>query len=299
MQYQGKENLELENGLDSNNFYSLAQCPICKCDSSLIDSVNTINPSSKEKFDLRECSSCHHWWIDPMPIQSYLNILYGEGSPYVVEKIGSEFSGLPKSLSMPEESVLNHELELNQGNLSGLKYLEIGIGDGNLFNAFRERGSVCSGVEPGDSAKRFENIYRSIDDLPRDTKFDVIVINDVLEHLGSPKVFLEIFALVSHSQTCLHCSFPNKSSLRAFIGKGSWRMVRPIGHLHYFSDDSVRLLFKLAGWKIVSLKKTDLFNLARINFRRNPIKNLVGALIELLSLGDQWVVRSELDESMK
>jgi hypothetical protein len=66
-----------------------------------------------------------------------------------------------------------------------------------------------------------------------------------------------------------------------------------------FSASLRRLLFKLAGWKIVSLRKTDLFNLARINVKRNPIKNLVGALIELSSLGDQWVVRSELDESTK
>jgi 2-polyprenyl-3-methyl-5-hydroxy-6-metoxy-1,4-benzoquinol methylase len=229
--------LKLLSELNPDNFYSLIQCPICKCDSSLIDSVNTINPSSEEKFDLRECSACHHWWIDPMPIQPYLNILYGGGSPYVVEK-----TILAKSLSMPEESVLNYELELSKGNLSGLQYLEIGIGGGNLFNAFREKEAVCSGVEPGDSAKRFENIYRSIDDLPRSTKFDIIVVNDVLEHLESPNVFLEIFASVSHSQTRLHCSFPNKSSLRALLQKGSWRMVRPIGHLHYFSDDSVRLL---------------------------------------------------------
>jgi 2-polyprenyl-3-methyl-5-hydroxy-6-metoxy-1,4-benzoquinol methylase len=291
--------LKLGSEFNPDNFYSLIQCPICKCDSSVIDSVNTINTSSKEKFDLRECSSCYHWWIDPMPIQSYLNILYEEGSPYVVEKIGLEFSGLHKDLSMPEESVLNHELELSKGNLSGLQYLEIGIGDGNLFNAFREKGAVCSGVEPGGSAKRFENIYRSIDDLPRDRTFDIIVINDVLEHLESPKVFLEIFASVSHSETRLHCSFPNKSSLRALVGKGSWRMVRPIGHLHYFSDDSVRFLFKLAGWKIVSLKKTDLFNLSRINTKKNPLKNLVGALVELSSLGDQWIVRSELDENVR
>jgi 2-polyprenyl-3-methyl-5-hydroxy-6-metoxy-1,4-benzoquinol methylase len=297
MQDRGKANLILGAEFDSTNFNSLMRCPICKCDSSIVDSIRTINPSSEQKFDLRECSSCRHWWIDPMPTQQHLNISYRSGSPFVVGRIEGESFYLSESLSIPEESVLNDELKLNKDDLTGLTYLEIGIGDGNLFSAFRDKGSVCSGVEPGDTAEGFNNIYRDIADLPRNLKFDVIVCNDVLEHLESPQAFLEIFASVAHSKSRLYCSFPNKSSLRAILGKGSWRMVRPIGHLHFFSNESVRLLFKLAGWKIVDSKKTDLFDLNNINIRNNPIKNLVQILIELLNLGDQLVVKAELDKS--
>ena len=297
MQHKEKANSKLGDEFDLNNFNSLMQCPICEADSSIVDSIRTINPSSEQKFDLRECSSCCHWWIDPMPTQQYLNMSYGSGSPFVVGKIEGESFYLSENLSIPEESVLNYELELNKDDLAGLTYLEIGIGDGNLFSAFRDKGAVCCGVEPGDTAKGFENIYRDIADLPRNLKFDVIVCNDVLEHAESPQIFLEIFASVSHSKSRLYCSFPNNSSFRAFFSKGNWRMIRPIGHLHYFSNASVRLLFKLAGWKILKLKKTDLFDIKDINIKKNPLKNLVQLPIELLKLGDQWMLRAELDKS--
>jgi SAM-dependent methyltransferase len=296
MQDRGKASLILGDEFDSTNFNSLMRCPICKCDSSIVDSVKTINPSSEQKFDLRECSSCRHWWIDPMPTQQYLSMSYGSGSPFVVGEMAGESFYFSENLSIPEKSVLNDELELNKDDLTGLRYLEIGIGDGNLFSAFRTKGAVCSGVEPGDPVKKFENIYRDIADLPRNLKFDVIVCNDVLEHLESPQAFLEIFASVSHPKSRLYCSFPNNSSFRAFFSKGNWRMVRPIGHLHYFSNDSVRLLFQIAGWKIVKLKKTDLFDINMMNMRRNPLKNLVQLLIEFLGLGDQWVIRAEVDD---
>jgi SAM-dependent methyltransferase len=296
MQDRGKANLILGAEFDSTNFNSLIQCPICKSDSSIVDSIRTINPSSEQKFDLRECSSCRHWWIDPMPTQQYLSMSYGSGSPFVVGEMAGESFYFSENLSIPEKSVFSDELELNKDDLTGLRYLEIGIGDGNLFSAFRTKGAVCSGVEPGDPVKKFENIYRDIADLPRNLKFDVIVCNDVLEHLESPQAFLEIFASVSHPKSRLYCSFPNKSSFRAFSNKGKWRMVRPIGHLHYFSNDSVRLLFQLAGWKIVKSKKTDLFDIKKMNMRRNPLKNLVQLSIEFSGLGDQWVIRAEVDD---
>ena len=133
---KGQREMELESGLDSDSFYSIIKCPICGGDSSLTDSINTINPHSKQKFDLRECSCCFHGWIDPMPTQKYLNILYEAGSPYVVQKNTSASCDQVQSLSIPEKNVLNKELEINRGDLQGLKYLEIGTGDGNLFASF-------------------------------------------------------------------------------------------------------------------------------------------------------------------
>jgi 2-polyprenyl-3-methyl-5-hydroxy-6-metoxy-1,4-benzoquinol methylase len=297
MNNQMKSALESENGLDLNNFYSSTECPVCGSKSSLIDSVNTINPFSRKKFHLMECCSCYHWWINPTPTQKFLNSLYQIASPYVVERNEATFSQIVQILSIPERRVFNHELKINE-DLSKLNYLEVGIGDGNLFSAFQKTGANCIGVEPGDSANKFENIFRDITELPVDIKYDVIVANDVLEHLEQPKDFLDMFASVSHSKSRLYCSFPNKSSIRAFFQRGKWRMVRPIGHLHYFSKESLKLLFESTDWKILKLQKTDLFDFSAIDIRKNPIENLVRGSIELLNLGDQWIVRAMPDKDI-
>jgi 2-polyprenyl-3-methyl-5-hydroxy-6-metoxy-1,4-benzoquinol methylase len=292
MYYQGKEILELDDGLELDSFYMLTNCPICRSKSHWLDSIPTINPISTQKFDLLKCSSCEHWWINPMPVQKYLNTLYQDCSPYTVEKVELNDDEISNILSIPEKSVLDYELKLNQELLAEINYLEIGIGDGRLFTAFQQRSANCSGVEPGNTAKKFKGVYHDILELPRNIKYDVIVANDVLEHLESPEDYLNFFSSVSHLKTRLYCSFPNNLSLRASFQKGKWRMVRPIGHLHYFSEQSLRLLFRSTGWKIIELQKTDLFDFNRIDMRKNPIENLARILIELFNVGDQWIVKA-------
>ena len=34
--------------------------------------------------------------------------------------------------------------------------------------------------------------------------------------------------------------------------KAKWSMVRPVGHLHYFSSASIDRIFKQAGWEVLN-----------------------------------------------
>ena len=251
--------------------------------------------------ELRQCLNCNHWWINPLPMQDYLNSLYANGSEFVVTGWQKRYLK-PHGLKIVQKHVLKFEK-----NPKGLNYLEIGIGSGSLFNAFKKRGCTCTGVEPGVWGKEKDNIYYSIMDLPKNVKYDIIVATDVIEHIESPISMLQKLRELANPNGRIYCSFPNNNSLRAFYSKAQWRMVMPLGHLHYFSKKSLTKAFKATQWKITNLDKSDLFphriNMENLKAFKRPIgllpflspKTLSLLFVEVFNLGDQWFLRAEVN----
>ena len=101
----------------------------------------------------------------------------------------------------------------------------------------------------------------------------------------------------------IYFTFPNSESLRSKLRKTSWRMVRPIGHLHYFSSKSISIALYESNLKLCNKSNYDLLysrkylineiklNLFKLNVKIifSLIANLVISLICMLSnSGDQW-----------
>jgi len=66
-------------------------------------------------------------------------------------------------------------------------------------------------------------------------------------------------------------------------------MVRPLGHVNYYSKKSIARALKLAGFAARYMRATDL-NELHFPRRRQDIKP---GLIEMFGLGDQWIVIAE------
>lgn len=283
--------------LEKEKLYSSVNCPICGNCSKIIDSVKTININSDDKLNLRECNSCRHWWIDPMPGQQYLNHLYETSSEFVVS---SGYHGREE----PEESesyIYASRFLNSSKNTSDLNYLEIGVGPGFLFNFFEKKVKNCYGVDPCSWKPDKPTIFSDIDKIPAEIKFDIIIIQDVLEHLEDPINMLIKAKKLSNPGCILSCGFPNKDALIAKAFKGRWGMIRPVGHLHYFSSKSIKKMFEKSGWSIV--KKYSYwpapypsYYFKNFNFHsKNPLKLIYrifrDLLIKQLLLGkDQWYV---------
>ena len=82
---------------------------------------------------------------------------------------------------------------------------------------------------------------------------------------------------------------PNRESLRARRERQLWRMVRPLGHVNHNSKKTITWALKLPGFAVYYVRATDL-NELRFPRHRQDIKP---ALIEMLGLGDQWIVIAE------
>ncbi|MCL4377359.1 MAG: class I SAM-dependent methyltransferase [Actinobacteria bacterium] len=285
------------DSLDKTKLHEAFLCPICNENSKIIDSVPTINPNSDDKVNLRECIKCKHWWIDPMPTQKYLSYLYSLGSEFVVSH---NYKGKEEPSENEIRKYISRFLDLSK-DISNLNYLEIGVGPGYLFNYFQNNVNKCYGVEPGGWGLKNSNIVSDIEFIPKNIKFDIIVIQDVLEHVEDPGNMLKKLNNLVNKGCIISCNFPNKDAFIAKYLKGRWRMVRPMGHVNYFSSKSIDLVFNITGWKVVrkynywssnsltdKIKKFDWHS-------RNPLKlsyRICRDLIfkELLLGRDQWVV---------
>jgi SAM-dependent methyltransferase len=222
-------------------------CPICGNNSIVIDVVPTINPNEMDKVELRCCDSCGHWWHSPVPNQEQLSEMYSSASSFVVS------AGAKDSYQNKNKLDNFHKYVLKRINKRPGNYLEIGPGGGGLFRRFRAMNYTCYGVDPGQWVEN-SSIVSSIDELPSDLQFDVIVLQDVLEHILDPVKMMGQLKRIARQGSVLFCSFPCKDSRPARVYKGKWPMVRPFGHLHYFSFESATRMFSLVDFSINDIR---------------------------------------------
>jgi SAM-dependent methyltransferase len=291
--------------LDYQHFKLRSTCPICSERFFRVGSAATIHPNSSCSFTLLGCSGCGHWWHNPLPTQAYLNTCYRQGSLSVVG-VGWSADVAKSKAAVLSPNFGHWVLEAEKSMLPG-RYLEIGPGNGTLLRAFKQRGCYCLGVEPGGWGRGDENIVEDISQIPMDLKFDVVVALDVLEHVEDPVAMVEHLSQRLVAGGRLYCSFPNSESLRARIFKERWAMVRPIGHLHYFSGTSITHLMSKNHLTVIQRRKHEAWMGLRaipralLSFLREfrlgeAIRTLSSAMLSLLAewldMGDQWAIIS-------
>ena len=225
----------------------IPNCPICQDNSTVIDVVRTINPQSLAEVELRCCVSCGHWWHSSVPSQEELVKMYTSASPFVVSE------GAKESYQAKTQIDSFHKYILARVDTKPGTYLEIGAGGGCLLRRFRSMNYDCYGVDPGQWVEDV-SIFHSIDDIPTDLNFDIFVLQDVLEHVIDPLGMLLLLRDKANHGSSIYCSFPCNDSRPARAYKGKWAMVRPYGHLHYFSLASAHKMFSLAGFSVEDIR---------------------------------------------
>ena len=218
-------------------------CPICEGGYRSLGSTPTICPDCPDRPELRACRSCGHWWHSPVPDQDTLHKLYASASRYVVGEDGTSVLTQATSLASFDRFALDIIRRVERG-----PYLEIGAGGGQMLNQVRRLGFECYGVDPGqwvaDAA-----IRRDLNDWPKELTFNIFLLKDVIEHVLDPLGLLKRLRRRANSGAILIATFPCCDSKPAQRNGVQWNMVRPYGHLHYFSMNSASALFQRSGWK--------------------------------------------------
>ena len=136
--------------------------------------------------------------------------------------------------------------------------LDIGCGPGFFLDEAKKKGWSAHGVDLSAWAKEHARLNFDIPvfqgtlneaQFP-DRHFDVIVMNDVIEHLEDPKSALKEIRRVLKNDGILYISTPDIESFLSRLLRAKWWGINKY-HLFYFSRKTIEKMFLEAGLKSV------------------------------------------------
>ena len=181
------------------------------------------------------------------------------------------------------------------------KILEIGCNVGN-FRQLCPKPCEYWGVEPFEKAaeiaktkldKVLAGFYNEVENQIPDNHFDLIIANDVIEHIEQPWDFLQSLKKKMTENASLVLSIPNVryyGNLRELLHEKDWEYkntgILDITHLRFFTEKSIIRLLNENGFEI---EKMQGINPVEVRKRNLPkywlIKFVFGKDIEFLQFG--------------
>jgi 2-polyprenyl-3-methyl-5-hydroxy-6-metoxy-1,4-benzoquinol methylase len=149
----------------------------------------------------------------------------------------------------------------NQGQFysrKGMRVLDYGCGAGYSLVEMTELGIECYGIEADPNVKEIGEKLSlalhvgTLDDFPfKHIKFDLIILNQVLEHIANPEaLILELKSLLTHDGSIV-ISVPNANSIYSKLFKSMWINWHIPYHIHHFNKISLAKLIEICDLKIV------------------------------------------------
>jgi len=201
--------------------------------------------ADRTSWDYYECSQCGTIQID-----QYTNV----DDVYQTEKINTKYSK-PGTLVRVAQLLFGHPLKKIYGILdfSGKRILDVGCGNGQKLNDFYCRGaSKVSGVEFSQDKINVAKAYMPDGSFYKgllsqsafsENDFDIVIADNVLEHIADPDQFVrELFLYVkSGGQLVLHIPYGKSFTIR-FLKQKALNIWPPF-HINLFSKQYFKLHF--------------------------------------------------------
>ena len=131
---------------------------------------------------------------------------------------------------------------LESARMTG-RLLDVGCATGEFLTAAKARGWEIYGVEPSTIAARYAEQVTgatihpgTIDTVPfADGSFDVVTLWDVIEHVQSPRLYMEQAARLVRRGGMLALTTPNIRSIDYWLLRAKWWVIGPNDHIYYFA----------------------------------------------------------------
>ena len=139
--------------------------------------------------------------------------------------------------------------------------LEIGCGPGLMLQAFRERGWNVLGIERNQavaerarSSLGLDIVSAPVASLPPDSRFDLILLFQVLEHLAEPLPLLRDCACRLAPGGRLLINVPNFASWQSRFAGPAWMHLDVPRHLIHFTPKTLGGTLERAGLRLAALR---------------------------------------------
>ena len=240
-------------------------CPLCglsmqRCYKGMFDD----RYGMPELYDILMCSACELAQTSPSLCEEDLPAVYGTYYPRKNLDIGA----LPGHLEDPISPIGRFKIWMkgigNQGHYfarAGMTVLDYGCGTGTSLLELRAMGADGYGIEVDPNVKEIaERLDLKIQigsfaEVPwPGIKFDLISLNQVIEHIPDPKRLLRMLKPCLKEGGVVVLSFPNLASLYRRLCGRSWINWHVPYHIHHFSRNAFSRLCKQEGWSVVAWK---------------------------------------------
>jgi SAM-dependent methyltransferase len=141
--------------------------------------------------------------------------------------------------------------------------LDVGCNLGFFLGHVRERGiSRVAGTEINDACRAWGvsslglDIRRSIEDFG-DERFDVVSLQDLLEHVKDPVTFLRQCGTKLNDGGAIFIQLPNRCSRMAREAGADWPWYSAPDHLVHLAPRSLRYLAEAADLRVQALRTAD------------------------------------------
>lgn len=234
--------------------YPMSKCPIC--DSTAIATLF-------DRLDVWRCTRCGMRFRNPQPSDEELVRFYDNSfRPENVVANNTGMAGTTEDLARQYVSHLDDKI-----GVSRKRVLEFGAGLGITCQALRNRGANVTAIEPfawRECAKSGVLTYRSLDDLPQDAKYNLILSLEVIEHVRAPlPTFRELQNRLLPGGW-LYVATPNAASLRARLHGSRWKELGKYGHLLFYTPNTLELALKQSGFPVCARVKNP------VRYAKNP-----------------------------
>jgi 2-polyprenyl-3-methyl-5-hydroxy-6-metoxy-1,4-benzoquinol methylase len=203
------------------------------------------------------CDVCHHLYAEEFPIQEVIKT--NPNTATANKPIGMKTN--PIFFSFYSE-VLAKISNLTEGN----ELLEIGIGGSECALAASEMGFNVFGVDISEGnvlqAQKY-GIKAEVHDVMNfepNKKWDIIIMGDVIEHVGDPVACIEKVRNLLNENGVLWLSTPNFDGSFSRLAGHNDPMRREGGHKNYFSRDSLLSLLQRFNFIPVDYRISSHYN---------------------------------------
>lgn len=254
----------------NSNIKSESCCPVCESSNNLLI-IKISSPELLHKLLLNDilvnkCIECHHIYNELKP-EDYSNILKYYEESYSLANLENDNSTTDKPGSLNEFSIKRYELTaefLLQSCLKDVNILDIGCAEGGFLKFLSNRGfHNLSGIDTSTSyltaaKKSSPQINFKIgvaESIPfPDAHFDVIVIDQVLEHLHHPLIALDEISRVLREDGKVIVGVPNVSWYsRVGFFPYYWYLLKE--HLQHFNIATLNHLFGRKSYTLLSYRE--------------------------------------------
>ena len=212
----------------------------------------------KEKFSYQVCERCGSFYLvniktDKLFLQKY----YSPGKYYRKEK--KLFSYLDKLMQKYSNNEKRKILEYYLPKERNIKILDVGCGDCQFLKSLGKDKYERCGIDINKNYidLRADNINITTGDFfdaKFHTKFDVVTMWHVFEHLKNPDLALKkIRSLLNRDGICI-ISTPNPLCLGNRFGGKKWFHTDAPRHLTLFTESGIRFISQKTDFKVIGVK---------------------------------------------